>query len=150
MSQDPWRGGNLLAGALVSAAAPWPLSLPAVVCDLRRRFIAKCRVGDGYRSVSRNGRVLLCADRPLDELAGRAALVRVQGWHKPVLPGDRPEPYGLLLFVRAVAAGTAAPYTMQMVPAPGGELSLDVGGGLWLEFHGADAAPPPHEGGLRP
>jgi hypothetical protein len=51
--------------------------------------------------VARNGRVLLASDRPLEALAGRVASLRLQTWHKRILPGDAPEPYGVLVYVRS-------------------------------------------------
>src|SRR5206468_2022091 len=80
-------------------AAPWPFALRAVLCDLRPRFLPKAAVGPGRRAVARNGRVLLCSDRPLDALAGQPASVRLQTWHRAILPGDLPAPYGVLLCV---------------------------------------------------
>src|SRR6266852_7742663 len=89
--------------------AAWPLTLPVVLCNLRPRFLPKGTVGRSFRAVARNGRVLLCSDRPVDELEGRAAVVRLQTWHKVILPGDAPSPYGILVCTRtqeALPAGT--------------------------------------------
>src|SRR5262245_20633083 len=99
------QAGWLLGGLLTGGAAPWPFALRAVLCDLRSRFLAKAAVGPGRRAVARNGRVLLCSDQPLDTLAGQTASVRLQTWHRAILPGDLPAPYGVLLCVRCLAPG---------------------------------------------
>ncbi len=140
MSVDWQRGGDLLHGPLLDRAGTLPLSLTAVLCDLRPRFLAKCTVGRGYRAVARNGRVLLACDRPLAELAGRAARVRLQVWHRALLPGDPPEPYGLLVCIGTrPSAAPEPPYHTHLAKTGAGtaELILDVGGGLGLEFHPA-------------
>jgi len=125
-----------LRGPLFDAAGGLPLSFPALLCDLRPRFLAKCRVGTGFRAVARNGRVLLASDRSLEELAGRAVRVRVQAWHKKILTGEQPEPWGVLLCIRCEENGSAEPYTARLTDQCGQEfaLALDVGGGMELEF----------------
>jgi hypothetical protein len=139
-------GASLLTGPL-KLSSSWPLNLRAVLCDLRPRFLAKGCAGYGYRWVSRNGKVLLCAERPLDELVDQIAFIRLQTWNRAVLPGERPEPYGLLFCVRSVASPKLRPsphgpgrpaetFSTRLVPASvqSGELQLDVGGELTLEF----------------
>src|SRR5260370_18700991 len=111
--------GSLLVGQ-DSNPAPQPsayesLCLRAVLCDLRPRFLHKCRVGRGYRAVARNGRVLLASDGPVTDLGGRVALVRLQTWHRAILPGDALQPYGLLLCVRTTEAGGEPGYAAQLV-----------------------------------
>src|SRR5262249_44147822 len=91
---------TLLSGPLVSPAGLATLSLQAYLCDLRPRFLAKGGAGQRYRAVARNGRVLLASDQPLEALAGCAARLRLQTWHRAILAGERPEPFGLLLCVR--------------------------------------------------
>src|SRR5262245_62037945 len=105
----PERLRPLLSGPLVESAG-WPLVLHPALCDLRPRFLAKGQVGRGGRAVARNGRVLLAADRPLPELAGRAAHVRLQTWHRALLPGDPPEPHGILLCLREITETTSRLY----------------------------------------
>src|SRR5262245_40888763 len=78
----------------------WPWTVTARLGDLRPRFLAKGRGGRGYRYVARNERVLLAAERPLDELIHRTARLRFQTWHRSLLAGDLPEPFGVLLAVR--------------------------------------------------
>src|SRR4051812_28608096 len=104
-ARPPFR--HLLGGPALDAGTPWPLVLRAVLCDLRPRFLPKGVVGAGHRAVARNGRVLLCSDRPAAELAGQVARVRLQTWHRAILPGDVPEPYGILLCVRGTGRGGA-------------------------------------------
>jgi hypothetical protein len=115
----PWHHvRDLLGGPLLSAEAPWPLVLRATLCDLRPRFLPKGAVGRaGHRAVARNGRVLLCSDRPVAELAGLAAVVRFQTWHRGL---ERGEP----LYAARLAPDTEAD----------GDLTLDVGGTLALEL----------------
>jgi hypothetical protein len=140
MTQTEERGGRLLTGTLASDGA-WPLNVRAVLCDLRPRFLSKKCTGPGYRWISRNGRVLLCGDRPLDELTGRKVRVRLQTWHRAILPGDQPEAYGLLFCVRILGNESPgdrdeATFATRLI-APGqfsGELGLDVGGELVLDF----------------
>ncbi len=145
--------GSLLTGRLRDAAAPWPLTLTAVLCDLRPRFLPKGMVGGGCRAVARNGRVLLCGDRPLAELIGQTVRVRIQTWNRAVLPGEAPAPHGVLLCVRvgraagfipAVSAETAGMnpaarpdpvyQTRLATTAEGADLALDVGGLQVLAF----------------
>jgi hypothetical protein len=133
----PWHHArDLLGGPLLTADAPWPLVLRATLGDLRPRFLPKGAVGRaGHRAVARNGRVLLCSDRPVAELAGLAAHVRLQTWHRAAPPGDEPAPYGLLLCVRGRERGGplfAARLTARDQAV--GDLTLDVGGLLVLEF----------------
>jgi hypothetical protein len=137
MSAIPDAAARHLRGPLLAEARRWPLSFGAVLCDLRPRFLPKCRVGRGYRAVARNGRVLLASDLPLDELTGRAARVRLQTWHRAILAGDTPEPYGLLVCVRCLGEGEEPPrYGTRLVQIPEEpfDLALDVGGGLVLEI----------------
>jgi len=134
---------NLLSGPL-SRGLPCPFTVPAVLCDLRRRFLPKGTAGRGHRAVARNGRVLLCSDLPLDRLDGCPALVRLQTWHKAILPGETPSPYGVLLYARTQGELPAGPFwTIQLVQVRDatGDLTLDVGGGMMLVFCGAAATP---------
>ena len=128
---------ELLWGRLVSSPQIGPLHIHAQICDLRPRFLPKGRVGRGYRAIARNGRVLLATDRPLAEGVDQPAQVRVQTWHRAILPGDRAETYGILLCLRSDPVVVSMPnYAARLVgvPAPFCVLALDVGGGLILEF----------------
>jgi hypothetical protein len=63
--------------------------------------------------------------------------MRLQIWHRALLPGDRPEAYGILLCIRSESGSVINPiYHTKLVqsPAPNSALALDVGGGLALEF----------------
>jgi len=128
---------ELLSGHLVEAAA-LPLQFVARIGDLPTRFTAKCRVGRGYRSIARNGRILLASDRALEELAGIAAHVRLQVWHRKILPEDRAEPYGYLLSVRGCRHRLPCVpcWVLRLVadPTPHPELLVDVGGRRWLQL----------------
>lgn len=126
---------GLLWGPLLNHSPPFPLLLPVRLGDLRGRFLAKGRAGRGYRAIARNGRILLAADCPLSELPDRVVWLRVQTWHRAVLPGDRPEPYGILLCVdRSVPPAPAYGARLVRCPSPTAALTLDVGGGSVLEF----------------
>jgi hypothetical protein len=127
---------DLLHGSMWSEGCAWPLTLQALLCDLRPRFIPKRRIGRGYRAIARNGRVLIASDAPLAELAEKAAIIRMQTWHKAILPGDCPQPYGILLVIRRREDATASYATRLEASADVScELAIDVGGGSRLEFH---------------
>ena len=129
--------GELIWGPLLHSAGTSPLCLRTLLCDLRPRFLDKGRAGRGYRAVARNGRVLLASPLPLAELVGRAVRLRLQAWHRAILPGDSPEPWGILLCVHLEdRPGSEPPFTTRLAFPCAGEsdLCLDVGGGLVLEF----------------
>ncbi len=132
---SPWIG-DLLTGPLGSTL-PWPFTFHVRLCDLRPRFLPKCVVGSGYRAVAHNGRILLCGDRSLDELAGQFASVRLQTWHRTILPGESPQAYGVLLCVRCLPTDARfdGVYTMHLVRSAEaeGDLRVDVGGGMVLD-----------------
>jgi hypothetical protein len=131
-----WELAGALVGGPLAGAAPWPFAAQALLCDLRSRFLPKGTVGAGHRAVARNGRVLLCSDRPLDTRAGRLVRVRLQTWHRAILPGDAPQPYGVLLCVRGAAPAPHLPLFATELRTPGeAELWLDLGGRLRLAFH---------------
>jgi hypothetical protein len=134
----PWEHARaLLGGPLLEAGPPSPLTLFVTLCDLRPRFIPKGTVGRGHRAIARNGRVLLCSDAPVADLAGRPARLRLQTWHRAILPGDPPEPYGLLLNVRTRdIAPPADLWAMRLVGGreAAGSLWVEVGGGLVLDL----------------
>jgi hypothetical protein len=131
---------HLLSGPLFETERTWPLLLHAVLCDLRPRFIAKGQLGGSYRAVTRNGRILLASRLPLADLPGRSVQVRLQTWHKVILPGSAPEPYGILLCVQLPPDSTALPtHATRLQPSPElpdapFDLALEVGGGLSLTF----------------
>lgn len=129
--------GDLLCGPLLAKAGGLPLTVTAILPDLRPRFIAKGKAGGGHRAIARNGRVLLASDRPLAGLTGQAARVRFQIWHRSILPGDPPAPYGVLMAVRLAEQAAAKDcLRAQLVeaPSPGATLALTVGGGQILDF----------------
>ncbi|HMC89197.1 MAG TPA: hypothetical protein VKI17_06600 [Gemmataceae bacterium] len=107
------------------------------LCNLRTRFLAKGQMGKSFRYVSRNGRILLAADMGISELVDSVVELRLQIWNRAILPGDKPDPFGFLLCVRSQAACSVLPLlSSKLVEAPSadGELSIDLGGRLWLEF----------------
>ncbi len=141
----PEVAAGLVTGRLLEAGG-WPLRLAAWLCDLRTRFLIKDGPAGTHRAVARNGRVLLASDRPLDELAGRPALVRLQTWHRAILPGEPPEPFGILLCVRSgPAAGSLLVARLVHEPSTGATVAMDVGGRLWLAFVAPSEAPGPGE-----
>ena len=124
-------------GSLVTVDDFRPVRLLARFCDVRARFLAKGRVGRGYRYIARNGRVLLASDLLLAELSGRIVEARFQIWHRAILREDPAQPYGVLLVVR----GSATPregvlYNTRLVdkPAEPYALALALGGETVLEF----------------
>jgi hypothetical protein len=130
--------GDLCWGPLTDTADE-PLVLTVRFGDLRPRFLPKERVGQGYRALARNGRILLASDVPVTELPGRVAAVRLQTWHRTVLPGDASQVYGLLLCVRAAKAGATACLSAELIRLDsgretGGDLLLYVGGLMALAF----------------
>jgi hypothetical protein len=113
------------------------LTLEARLCDLRPRLLVKDRAGSSHRAVARNGRVLLASDLSLEKLNGRIAQVRLQTWHRAILPGDPPEPYGILMCVRSRECSSGQPlYETQLLRGQAEllDLRLDVGGGMVLAF----------------
>jgi len=128
---------GLMWGLLVTVDDFRPVRLLARFCDVRARFLAKGRVGRGYRYIARNGRVLLASDLLLAELSGRIVEARFQIWHRAILREDPAQPYGVLLVVR----GSATPregvlYNTRLVdkPAEPYALALALGGETVLEF----------------
>jgi hypothetical protein len=124
-----------------------PLSLAAYLGDLRSRFLYKGRAGRGHRYVARNGRVLLVTERVLGEWVDCLAHVRLQIWHRAILPGDRPEAYGVVMRLGEMSAGSPLPggrgsavsQARLVKPHDGAvDLAVDVGGRLVLEFQPSD------------
>ena len=105
---------TVLWGPLLDAAGSLPISLPVRFCDPRPRFLAKGTIGRGHRAVARNGRALLASDVPLAELANQVVRLRFQTWHKAILVGDRPEPWGVLMCVRR--ADVEPEYVARLIP----------------------------------
>lgn len=136
---------DLFAGTWRAEEA-WPLVLTASLCDLRTRFLAKGGVGSSCRAIARNGRVLLASPWPLGETAGRLARVRLQTWHRALLPGDPPRPHGILLCLHAPVRRETGPVpAVRIVPEvpPDARLGLDLGGLRFLVFEQPDAAAGP-------
>jgi len=140
---------DLAWGPLLESLGSDSVCFRAVLCDLSPRFIPKCRVGRGYRAVARNGRVLLASNMPLESLRDREVEIRLQTWRKVILPGDTPEVYGVLMYVRCPDASrssfiqevTKMVLQGQLERSCRGpfELAVDVGGGMMLFFLPATA-----------
>jgi hypothetical protein len=129
--------GRILWGPLLEAAGSLPLSFSTSLCNLKSRFLEKGQVGRGYRAIARNGKVLLASNRPVGELTNRTARVRLQSWHKAILPGEAPAPYGVLFCIRCEEQETQRPPFVARFVQECEEpfaLALDVGGGLVMEF----------------
>ncbi len=138
--------GSLLVGQdsnLASQASAYePLCFRATLCDLRPRFIPKCCVGRGYRAVSRNGRVLLASNVSMDLLIEREADIRLQPWRKVILPGERPETYGVLMCARCLDPDHRSGLESETIyrsclvseTQSTADLAVDVGGGMMLVF----------------
>src|SRR5437879_5694614 len=134
--------GTMLAGQESVPADSESICFQAIPCDVRPRFIPKCRVGRGYRAVARNGRVLLASNVPLDLLIERETEIRLQPWRKVILPGERPETYGVLMCARCPdpdhrsGLESEAIYRSCLVSEPQStaDLAVDVGGGMVLVF----------------
>jgi hypothetical protein len=135
------KGGGLLQGPLLERVGSLPFTIRVVLGDVRRRFIPKGPAGRGYRAVARNGRVLLASPLPLAGLVDLEVRLRFQVWHRAILPGDPPEPYGVLLCVTAALTRDGrrnenglyrAQFVKQLEESC--ELTLEVGGGLSLAF----------------
>jgi hypothetical protein len=87
--------------------------------------------------VARNGRVLLASPLALDDLIGQEARLRFQLWRRAILPGDRPEPYGILVCVDLSRVATAGPlHDSHLLTHSDGpfELALELGGGILWAF----------------
>jgi hypothetical protein len=132
IESDLLRGTRAIAGL--------PIAVDAYLGDLRPRFLYKGLAGRGHRYVARNGRVLLATERRLDEWVDCLARVRIQPWRRAILPGDRPELYGILIWIGATAAtkenSRRVVYRAQLVKSQdvAVEIALDMGGGLVIEF----------------
>jgi hypothetical protein len=130
---------TLLTGNLLAAVDALPMRLRVMFGDLSSRFLAKGQVGKGYRFIARNGRVMLAADGPLADLVDTVVEARLQVWNRAILPGDIPQPYGLLLCIRRQAGskpGSVQRGELVAEVSEGCELAIAVGGGRWLEIHG--------------
>jgi len=130
---------DLPPGLLRTAVTDWPFAAAARLCDLRPRFIDKGAAGRGRRAIARNGRVLLCSNVPLAELAGRTVRLRLQTWNRVILPGDPPATYGVVLYASLLEGADLEGFTLYTtrlvrITEAGGDVALDVGGGTALEL----------------
>jgi hypothetical protein len=127
---------DLLRGPLLQRQPQLPISVLARLGDLRARFLAKAPVGQSYRWVARNGRVLAASRSRLEDLIDMPTEIRIQPWHRRYLSGSPPALHGLLLCLRPAPSPGAALYVGELVPASGTgfDLELEVGGGFMLAF----------------
>jgi hypothetical protein len=91
---------HLIRGPSLESVDSQSICFRAILGDLRPRFILKGQIGRGYRAIARNGRILLVSRLPLDELIDREAAIRLQPWRKVILPGEKPEIFGILICVQ--------------------------------------------------
>jgi hypothetical protein len=127
---------DLICGSLLSTG-DWPLCVQVQLCDLRPRFIPKARVGQGYRAIARNGRVVLASDHPMEDLLGQTARLRVQTWHKAILPAEAPQIHGVLMCVRLAPSAAGQPRFKARLARKQDEpcaLRIDLGGGMALKL----------------
>src|SRR6266478_6195002 len=131
---------HLISGPLLESVDSQSICFRAILGDLRPRFIPKGQIGRGYRAIARNGRVLLTSRYPLDELIGREADIRLQAWRKVILPGEKPEIFGVLICVRGFEDSSFLNRSQKHEifhvrlsdDAASAEITLDVGGGSTL------------------
>src|SRR5260370_33497636 len=111
------RRSGLIRGGLFDKTTTLPFSVQAGLCDLRPRFLPKANLGRGYRAIARNGRVLLAAHETLADLIDRPVRIRFQVWHRVILIGDRPEPYGIVAWLQPTPPGApGASFLTRLVP----------------------------------
>jgi len=134
-----WPLAPLLGGLLLEQNDVLPaegLQMTTALGDLGRAFIPKGGVGRHYRAVSRNGRVLLATDRPLEECGNRIVWLRIACSHRQILSDDESCQWGVLLVawtppeLSAAASPRPVVYEAHISRdlAPGAELSIDLGG----------------------
>jgi hypothetical protein len=132
---------HLIRGPLLESVDSQSICFRAILGDLRSRFIPKGQIGRGYRAIARNGRVLLASMQPLDQLIGREADIRLQAWRKAILPGEKPEIFGVLICVQGFEDFSYLNRSQKHeifhvrlsdVGVASAEITLDVGGGSTL------------------
>jgi hypothetical protein len=79
----------------------------------------------------------------VEELSGCLVLLRLQTWHRVYLPGEAPQPHGVLLCVRSLdiakwrdAGPIVLPFEMRLrsLAEARGEVRIDVGGRMVLDL----------------
>lgn len=133
--------GGLLQGSLATGLSGWPLRLFVRLGDLGPAFLPKGQVGRHFRAIARNGRVLLASDLPATAWAGRCARARLQTWHKVILPGSPPEPYGILMCLWTLKDAASERFYeghLQQAADASLPLCLELGGRRWLGFRRRD------------
>src|SRR6266849_6544526 len=132
---------HLISGPLLESGDRQLICFRAILGDLRPRFIPKGQIGRGYRAIARNGMVLLASRYPLGELIGREADIRLQAWRKVILPGEKPEIFGVLICIQGFEDSSYLNGSekcgifhvrLSDVGVASAEITLDVGGGSTL------------------
>ena len=132
---------HLISGPLLESGDRQLICFRAILGDLRPRFIPKGQIGRGYRAIARNGMVLLASRYPLGELIGREADIRLQAWRKVILPGEKPEIFGVLICVQGFEDSSYLNRSQKHeifharlsdTDVASAEITLDVGGGSTL------------------
>jgi ferredoxin len=112
------------------------LPLEVCFCHLERAFVPKGQVGRHFRSISRNGMVLMLSPRPTYELDDQQLHLRLLIWHRSHLPREPATPWGILLFARASKA-TDGPKSERSIFVVALEDSHDATAALSAELGGA-------------
>jgi len=117
------------------------LSLNVTLPPLGPAFIPKGKVGRHFKSISRNGLILVMSAVPLKELAESASVqLRLSIWHSSHLPSEPALPYGLLLYAQPLQIISTQPrerlYRAEMTAShsTGAAFSLELGGGRFLNI----------------
>src|SRR6185437_14402396 len=125
--------------------------LRARLGDFGASLIAKGKVGRHFRAISRNGLVLWMSALPMSECCDAMLRLRISIWHRASLPGERPSPWGLLVYVEpcpSAAPDSVSPPesvydgTFESCAAPHAALSIELCNRRFLNFGDAVAIIP--------
>lgn len=104
-------------------------------------FIPKGRIGRHFRAISRNGLILLMSSLGTGSFESLPAELRLSTWHQRIFKESAPEPYGVLMILRPLAAvrpsldsrqycsmalGASADADAELVLDPGGNKFLSI------------------------
>lgn len=123
--------------------------LRARLGDFGASLIAKGKVGRHFRAISRNGLVLWMSALPMSECCDAMLRLRISIWHRASLPGERPSPWGLLVYVEpcpSAAAGSPPPQPLYdgrfgSCASPNAALSIELSDRRFLNFGGTAIIP---------
>ena len=120
--------------------------LDTILCPLGRAFILKGKVGSHWRSISRNGLVLLVSRSPIAELENVRVRVRLAIWHRSHLHAERAKPWGILLCANTLEGsrksdqmGDFMRTAIAREPVAEAALSIGLGGERTLNFLAPDS-----------